>query len=251
MRKGDEASLDEFQEHDSGWALSRILNLIVNVNKYMPMHAGCVIQPREIRLKKAVVNVCSTDNACFAWLVVAALYPAESHVSLASSYPHYTTVLNIQDIEFPMTLNQIKKFEYINNISINVYTIENKKVLPIRVTDKKIERHVNFLYLEGANDMGHFAWIKNLSRLVCTQLSKHNGRKYFSDRCLHYFSSNEKLEAHTMDCEKMNDCANILPNYDGNPRMQSLQNAVGEAIEDPRTQSLQNAVGEAEGIQFY
>ncbi|XP_076638300.1 uncharacterized protein LOC143350234 [Colletes latitarsis] len=177
------ASLDEFQERDSGWALSRILNSIVNVNKYMPMHAGCVIQlPREIRLKKAVINVSSTDNACFAWSVVAALYPAESHVSLASSYPHYTTVLNIQDIEFPMTLNQIKKFEHINNISINVYTIENKKVLPIRVTDKKMERHVNFLYLEGANDVGHFAWIKNLSRLVCTQLSKHNGRKYFSDR---------------------------------------------------------------------
>ncbi|XP_076638299.1 uncharacterized protein LOC143350233 [Colletes latitarsis] len=194
------ASLDEFQERDSGWALSRILNLIVNVNKYMPMHAGCVIQlPREIRLKKAVINVCSTDNACFAWSVVAALYPAESHVSLASSYPHYTTVLNIQDIEFPMTLNQIKKFVHINNISINVYTIENKKVLPIRVTDKKMERHVNLLYLEGANDVGHFAWIQNLSRLVCTQLSKHNGRKYFCDRCLHYFSSNEKLEAHTMD----------------------------------------------------
>ncbi|XP_076636189.1 uncharacterized protein LOC143349115 [Colletes latitarsis] len=176
------ASLDEFQERDSGWALSRILNLIVNVNKYMPMHAGRAIQlPREIRLKKAVINVCSTDNACFAWSVVAALYPAESRVSLASSYPHYTTVLNIQDIEFPMTLNQIKKFEHINNISINVYTIENKKVLPIRVTDKKMERHVNLLYLEGANDVGHFAWIKNLSRLVCTQLSKHNGRKYFCD----------------------------------------------------------------------
>ncbi|XP_076638287.1 uncharacterized protein LOC143350221 [Colletes latitarsis] len=151
------ASLDEFQERDSGWALSRILNLIVNVNKYMPMHAGCAIQlPREVRLKKAVINVCSTDNACFAWSVVAALYPAESHVSLASSYPHYTTVLNIQDIEFPMTLNQIKKFEHINNISINVYTIENKKVLPIRVTDKKMERHVNLLYLEGANDIGTF-----------------------------------------------------------------------------------------------
>ncbi|XP_076635443.1 uncharacterized protein LOC143348731 [Colletes latitarsis] len=180
----------------------------------MPMHAGRAIQlPREIRLKKAVINVCSTDNACFAWSVVAALYPAESRVSLASSYPHYTTVLNIQDIEFPMTLNQIKKFEHINNISINVYTIENKKVLPIRVTDKKMERHVNLLYL-GANDVGHFTWIKNLSRLVCTQLSKHNGRKYFCDRCLHYFSSNEKLEAHTMDCEKMNDCAIILPTDD-------------------------------------
>ncbi|KYN15262.1 hypothetical protein ALC57_12517 [Trachymyrmex cornetzi] len=35
------ASLEEFQECDSGWALSRILNLVVNVNKLNPMHAGC------------------------------------------------------------------------------------------------------------------------------------------------------------------------------------------------------------------
>ncbi|XP_076632868.1 uncharacterized protein LOC143347526, partial [Colletes latitarsis] len=182
------ASLDEFQERDSGWALSRILNLIVNVNKFMPMHVGCTMQlPREIQLKKAVINVRSTDNACFAWSVVAALHPAESHVYRASSYPHYTTMLNIKDIEFPMALNQIKKFEHLHQ---RLYHC----VLPIRVADKKMERHVNLLYLEGANDVGHFAWIKNI--------------------CLHYFSSNEKLEAHTMDCEKISDCAIILPNDD-------------------------------------
>ena len=28
------ASLEEFQERDSGWALARIFNLTVNVNKY-------------------------------------------------------------------------------------------------------------------------------------------------------------------------------------------------------------------------
>jgi len=60
-------SLEEFQEHDSGWALSRILNLIINVNKYNPLHAGCYIElSREIKLKRAVVNVQSVDNACFA-----------------------------------------------------------------------------------------------------------------------------------------------------------------------------------------
>jgi len=59
--------LEEFQECDSGWALSRILNLVVNINKYNPLHAGCYIKlPREIKLKRAVVNVQSTDNACFA-----------------------------------------------------------------------------------------------------------------------------------------------------------------------------------------
>jgi len=71
--------------------------------------------------------------------------------------PHYSTVLNLKDIEFPMTLNQIKKFEHQNNISINVYCIEKKKelsILPIRLTEKKMSKHVNLLYVQ--NDDGTF-----------------------------------------------------------------------------------------------
>ena len=36
-----------------------------------------VTLPREIKIKKAVINVQSMDNACFAWSVVAALHPVE------------------------------------------------------------------------------------------------------------------------------------------------------------------------------
>ncbi|XP_077257892.1 uncharacterized protein LOC143895014 [Temnothorax americanus] len=179
------AKLEEFQERDSGWALSRILNLMVNVNKYNPLHAGRFVEiPQEIKKKNAVINVRSMDNACFAWSVTAALYPAKRHTDRKSSYPHYTSVLNLTDIEFPMTLNQIKRFENHNNISINVYSIEkkNKKlaILPIRVTDRKMDRHVNLLYVHNDN-VGHFAWIKNLSRLVSSQISKKEHRKYFCD----------------------------------------------------------------------
>lgn len=179
------ASLEEFQERDSGWALSRIINLIININKYNPMRAGCHIKlPREIIMKRAVVNVKSKDDACFTWAVVAALYPAERHVERESSYPHYTTVLNLKDIEFPVTLNQIKKFEQANNISINVYSIENG-IIPLRLSEQKKDKHVNLLYMQGSNGIGHFAWIKNLSRLVSSQLSKHNGQKYICDRCVY------------------------------------------------------------------
>ncbi|XP_011859268.1 PREDICTED: uncharacterized protein LOC105556765 [Vollenhovia emeryi] len=145
---------------------------------YNPLHAGCYVElPREIKLKKAVVNVQSKDNACFARSVVAALHPAERHADRESSYPDYITELNVQDIEFPVTLNQIKKFEHSNDISINVYCIENKEILPIQLTTRKKEKHVNLLYVQGDDDVGHFAWIKNMSRLISTQLTKHNGKK--------------------------------------------------------------------------
>jgi len=81
------------------------------------MRAECYVKlPRDITTKKAMINVQSTDNACFAWSAVATLYPAERNSERESSYSHYTTVLNFNDIEFPMTLKNIGKFEHLNNV---------------------------------------------------------------------------------------------------------------------------------------
>ncbi|XP_071652189.1 uncharacterized protein [Temnothorax longispinosus] len=222
--------LDDFQERDSGWVLSRILNLIVNVNKCNPMRVGCWIKlPLGIRLKKAVVNVRSENDACFARAVVAALYPAKHNAERCGSYPDYATVLNLDGIAFPIDLKKMGKFERQNDVSINVFTtregIEKKAkfgrgaddnaIVPLRLTDDKRDRHVNLLYLSdtlrGVN-RGHFAWIKNLSRLVNSQLTAKRCAKHVCDRCLHYFYTRDKLAAHNVDCGRMNDCAIVLPN---------------------------------------
>ena len=54
--------------------------------------------------------------------------------------PIHMTVLNLTDIEFPITFKNISKFERLNMVSINVYGIENKQVLPLRFTDDKKEK---------------------------------------------------------------------------------------------------------------
>ncbi|XP_071581757.1 uncharacterized protein [Temnothorax nylanderi] len=201
------AGLDVFQERDSGWALSRILNLMVNVNKCNLMHAGCWVEiPRWIKLKRAVINVRSNDNACFAWAIIFALYPVERNTDRCSAYPHYLTILNLDGIEFPMTLRQISRFERLN-VSVNVFTVWRKErneneIVPIRLTDDKKDSHVNLLYLldsRNNSNVGHFVWLKNLPRLVGSQLNKSRIMKYICDR---------------VDCEKMNDCAIVLPNDD-------------------------------------
>lgn len=179
------ALLDEFQERDSGWALTRILNLTVNINKYKPLSAGCHIRlSRDINSKKAVVNVKSRDNACFAWAVVAALYPAAQHSDRVSSYPHYSTVLNFTGIPFPLAINNVKKFEVMNNLSINVYGMKKDAVVPIHVTQNKKDKHVNLLYIEDVRhgNIGHYVWIKSLPRLVGLSLSKHRAGKHICDR---------------------------------------------------------------------
>jgi len=65
------------------------------------------------------------DNTCFAWSVMAVLYPTERKPKRESTYPHYTTVLDLKDIEFPVALNQIKKFESLYDISM--YTASRKR----------------------------------------------------------------------------------------------------------------------------
>jgi len=48
-------SFKKFHPRDSGWALSRILNLTININKCNPMRVGC--RSKEIMTKRAVINV--------------------------------------------------------------------------------------------------------------------------------------------------------------------------------------------------
>lgn len=181
-------SLEEFQERDSGWALSRILDLTININMYNPMHAGCHHNlPQELIFKKAVINVQSNDNACFAWSVVAALYPSKDHPQRTSSYPQYTKSLNLKEITFPVTLKDITTFERHNEISVNVYSLGKQKpltILPLRLTKNIKKKHVNLLYISDQNDdnVGHFVLIKDLSRLVSSKLSKKGHKKHICDR---------------------------------------------------------------------
>lgn len=155
------------------------------------MHAGCWVKtPRYIRNKGAVINVQSNDNACFAWAVVAALYPVDSgNAHRCSQYPHYLTKLNLNGIEFPVTLKQISRFERLN--AINVFTTRVKRnnndmeILPLRLTEDKKDRHVNLLYFQktqGDTSVGHFAWIRNMSRLLGTQMSRDARVKHICDR---------------------------------------------------------------------
>ncbi|XP_018400325.1 PREDICTED: uncharacterized protein LOC108777842 [Cyphomyrmex costatus] len=76
-----------------------------------------------------------------------------------------TTMLNLTNIEFPMTLNQIKKFEALKDISVNVYTIENE-ILPLRLTDGKKKKHVNLLYVENPRDDSYKFLASSLEKLA-------------------------------------------------------------------------------------
>jgi len=109
-------------------------------------------------MKKAVINVQFLGNMCFAWSMVAALHPVQSYTNEELSYSYYTTVLNFKDIQF---LNRNKRFENLNDISINVYDIEKQKemtIFSLRHIDMKRDKPVNLLYVQDPrnNNVEHF-----------------------------------------------------------------------------------------------
>jgi len=56
-------------------------------------------------------NQCSYDNACFAWSVVATLYPAEKYTERERPILLHDSVES--HIEFPITFKDISKFEWL------------------------------------------------------------------------------------------------------------------------------------------
>ncbi|XP_043468340.1 uncharacterized protein LOC122502385 [Leptopilina heterotoma] len=224
----------EFQEKDSNWKLHSIERLTVNINSYNPMSASSYINlPAVINLKHACVNVQNADQQCFKWPVLSALYPIVNHAHRVSKYEMYKDELNFTGINFPVSLTDVPKYESLKqNISVNVYGLSknDKKfnVYPLHLTSQKKQHHINLLRVEDhyideslseeEDDLTilsfnyHYVWIKDLSKLVGSQLSKHRSKKYICDRCLHYFGSDLMLTEHEENCRKMNDTRIRLPN---------------------------------------
>jgi len=145
-------------------------------------------------------------------------------------------VVNFDGLDFPVHPRQISKFEKNNaTISVNVYMLElvekALRVVPCHLTKAKKEHHVNLLLIqpedtymdikasvpEDSEDdhQGpipcHYVWIKNLSKLLSKQNSKHNGKMHYCERCLHGYHSHAKLEAHEVDCSQVNECRVTMP----------------------------------------
>uniref|UniRef100_A0A6P7FDE5 Uncharacterized protein LOC114329202 n=1 Tax=Diabrotica virgifera virgifera TaxID=50390 RepID=A0A6P7FDE5_DIAVI len=207
--------ISEFAEKDSGAALSKVISLEVNINKVEIGNGSSYIKlPEQIQKRQACINIKNYDQNCFYWATISSLYPAKIHKELTSSYPYYSTVLKTEDLEAPMSLSHITKFEKINSISVNVYALELNQVkekqfyevVPARLTQNKLDRHVNLLliqnkYFPKLNDYDappsddenieikyHYCWIKDMSRLVSSQLSKNSNKKYICDISLNFLS---------------------------------------------------------------
>nr|CAH7726767.1 unnamed protein product [Callosobruchus chinensis] len=138
--------LEEFQERDSGWSLYEIIQLKINFNSYTPINVGIstyIEMPKFIQQTKAVLNIQNKDQNCFLWCIVAALNPCVRNSNRTSSYLHFSRILKYDGIDFPISLKDIPKFEKINNLSINVFTLKKKEVVPVCLSQSEFLTTIN------------------------------------------------------------------------------------------------------------
>lgn len=222
---------EEFQARGSGWSLESISELRIYVNQYS-VHRGSshIPTPKFLRLKRAIVNVLNFDDElCFKWAVLSKIHEDSIRPDRMSSFAPYSDELDFTGIRFPVAIDQIAKFERLNPaLSINVYMYddEKKSIYPVRLTPTpRNEGHINLMLLTETSPgnltgpittKNHYCWIKNLSNLLSSQISKSKRKFQFCDRCLHHFTSEEKLNEHKPSCMIQNECRITMPTHDEN-----------------------------------
>ncbi|XP_065681443.1 uncharacterized protein LOC136095123 [Hydra vulgaris] len=152
------------------------------------------------------------DNECFKWCVARFFNIKDNHPErVDKNLKEQANKLNWENIEFPVSLQQITLFEKNNqDISVNIYGYESS-VYPLRISKNINRQHQIDLLLISNDETNHYCLIKYLSRLLSLQISEHNGKKHFCRNCLQAFSTEESLSKHKLYCDTYDSVQIELP----------------------------------------
>ena len=193
------ARLEAFTNEGSGWAVERVEFLLLDIARYRPIRGGSYIPlPKEIQVKRAVVNVINRDDDCLRWSLRAALFPAAHHTEQPGKYPT-DDGLDFEGINAPTPIDQIERVEKQNNLALNVFGWACRQVVVYSLSKQPGNIRRIHLLLVRKGEQYHYTWIKDFNRLLHDQ-SKYEGRKHFCKRCLHCYTREDFLEEHKPNC---------------------------------------------------
>ncbi len=216
-------SLAKYQKEGSGWRLYSIKGLDVSIVKFNPLDgSGYSKLPPIITKKKAVINMKNNDDQCFKWAVTRALNPVDRNSErITKELRDQAEKYDWSEITFPVKVKDIHIWEKNNNKFANVfgYDEENGKIYPIKLCDN----HTNIVLGDNEtqddkfinlflHDDNHYCVVKNISRLVSSQTSKHKEPKHFCLNCMNGFSTDKILTAHQEACLKRKPQNEVFPN---------------------------------------
>ena len=193
-----------YTKNGSGWYFKEVIQLEINITEYKPITGTSYIPlPDWIMRKKAIVSIRNDDNKCFLWSILRYLHPREKNDCRLTDLKPYEFSLNTKGITFPMKVKDITNFEKLNPDlpGINVFSMDGTNTIyPLREISKNCSNTID-LFLYEKDGKYHYSLIKNLSRLIRSQItSRTNEPIHICKRCFSHFTKRELLDKHHKYC---------------------------------------------------
>ena len=202
MRNDIGARILDMALYQSGLMVVKVKEIHMMYNKYNPTRAGKYINlPKWISLKKACINIKNKDEKCFKYAIQCG-YHKIYEKSHSEKFYHYKKIedgLCFDGINFPANNNDIDKFEELNhNVSVNVFEVDDEQeqiVIGRKLKNKDAKCHIDLLRIDE-DDISHYVYVKDCSRLLNSQKSTFRNKSYFCKYCHNGFGSQDLLNKH-------------------------------------------------------
>ena len=195
--------------------------LYYDFNKTTINRGGSYIDSsKRLKDKKSTINPKNNDDKCFQYAVTLALNldKIKKDPQRVSKIKPYIEKYNWEDIDFPFTSKDWKKFECNNEVALNIlYVPYNTKKINIAYKSKNNltqERQIILLMISDGQKW-HYLVVKNLSGLLRGITSTHK-EDFYCLNCFHSYRTENKLEAHKKICENHDYCHVEMPTKNNN-----------------------------------
>ena len=199
-------SIEDFQLHGSDWTLDEIKFAEFKFLHYQSQSgSGTFPLDSVLKNKKAVINLDVDDSQCFRYAVLCALHAKdiEHNHNRPSKYKQYLNEIDMDDIDEPVQISDIYKFEKQNpNIKVNVNYWKNGQLLRALYNNSNAcnRKHVvNLIFVHNENlTRSHYLPVINFNRLM----RKNHEKKMYCERCYRKFDSRHRhrYEKHLKFC---------------------------------------------------
>ena len=190
--------------------------LYYDFNKTSISRGGSYIDsPKWLKDKKSTINPKNNDDKCFQYAATLALNldKIKKDPQRVSKIKPYIEKYNWEEIDFPSTSKDWKKFECNNEVAHNVlYVPYNTKKINIACRPKNNltqEKQIILLMIRDGQKW-HYLVVKNLSRLLREITSNHK-EDFYCLNCFHSYRTENKVEAHKKIYENHDYCHEEMP----------------------------------------
>ena len=195
--------------------------LYYDFNKTSINRGGSYIESTKwLKGKKSTINPKNNDDKCFQYAATLALNldKIKKDPQRVSKTKRFIEKYNWEDIDFPSTRKDWKKFECNNKVALNIlYVPYNTKKINIAYKSKNnlTQKSQIILLMISDGQKWHYLVIKNLSGLLRGIASNHK-EDFYCLNCFHSYRTKSKLEPHQKICENHDYCHVEMPTKDNN-----------------------------------